>query len=110
MALVKNITLESGVNLPNAYIKVSEVIYYNYAYRTPYVDVIVSVFKDQAARESGKVEVFQFNHRTPSAVFTSYFTLDILSEEGINVISQAYTWMLTMDIYSGATTVDEEGE
>lgn len=110
MALEKNITLESGVNLPNAYIKVSEVIYFNYPFRPSYVEIIATIYKDQISRDSGFVEVTKFTHRCTSPNFDSYFSLDVLNEANKNIIGQAYEWMITMDIYSGATIILDEGE
>jgi hypothetical protein len=110
MALIKNLTLESGINLPTAYLKISEVNYKNYAYQASYVELIISVFKDQDARESGKVEVIKLVHRCSSTDFNVYFQLSVLSEEGKNVINQGYNWLLTLDTYSGATSVLDDKE
>lgn len=110
MALIKNITLESGINLPTAYIKISEVNYQNYAYQASYVELVISVFKDQAARSAGKVEVVKFVHRCTGTPFETYFQLSVLSEEGKNVINQGYNWLLTLNTYSGATSVLDDKE
>lgn len=103
MALIKNITLENGISLSTAYIKIAEVLYFNHAHEVSFAEVVVNIYKDQQAREDGRPEVIQFKHRCSNSEFNTYFQLSVLSEVGKNVINQGYTWLKTKTMYSGAT-------
>ena len=100
MALTKNITLDTGINLPEAYIKIISCNYIN-GY---HVSVNVAIFKDKNARINKKQEVVKFKHNcTKIEDFAQYFSLDVLNEENKNIIGQAYLWLKTIDFYNDST-------
>ena len=109
MALTKSVTLNTGVELTNAYMKVSEVHLYNHASDSSYVIINVNIFKDQTARESGKPEVLKAQYKV-YAEFQVYFGLNVLSQEGKNSISQGYEYLKTLAFYSDATDVIDSKE
>jgi len=110
MGLQKQIELENGVILSAAYIKVSTFYFYNKSGDSSYVTLEVNIFKDQQARIDGKPEVAKFIHKCSDPKFTEYFSLSVLNDENKNMISQAYEWMKTMSIYSGATNILDSKE
>jgi hypothetical protein len=110
MGLQKQIELESGVILPEAYAKVSTFYFYNTSSDNSYVNIEVNIFKDKAARDSGKPEVAKFIHKCNDPNFTEYFSLSVLNGIDVNMISQAYEWMKTMSIYSGSIDIVDSKE
>ena len=110
MGLQKQIELESGVILPSAYIKISTFYFYNKSGDSSYVNIEVNIFKDQQARLDGKPEVAKFIHKCSEPKFNEYFSLVVLNGENINMISQSYEWMKTMNIYSGSSDIQDSKE
>jgi len=102
MGLQKELTLSSGIYLPEAYIKI---ISCNYIcdYHT---SVKVNIYKDYNAYQDGKECITTLTH-TCSTEFNEFYNLTVLDEEGINVISQSYKWLKTLDFYKDATDVPE---
>lgn len=101
MALQKNLTLDNGINLPNGYIKVTLV---NMA-TNQYVDISVEIFKDRAASDDKRPSVVKFEHKCSSNVYHTYFSIDVMNQEGVNVIGQCYNYLKTLPFYSNATDV-----
>ncbi len=110
MALQKQIELDNGVILENAYIKIATFYFYNPSTDNSYVDLEVNIFKDQQARQDGKPEVSKFTHKCTDPNFTNYFSLPVLNGENKNMISQAYEWMKSMTLYSGAIDIQDGKE
>jgi hypothetical protein len=110
MGLQKQIELESGVVLPEAYAKVATFYFYNTAGDNSYVNIEVNIFKDKEARDAGKPEVAKFVHKCSNPKFTEYFSLSVLNDVDKNMISQSYEWLKTMSIYSGATDIEDSKE
>ncbi len=110
MALQKQITLDNGIILTNAYIKISSFYFFNKVGDNSYVNIEISIFKDQQARIDGKPEVIRFNHKCADPKFTEYFSLAVLNDQDKNMISQAYEYMKTMSIYSGASSIQDSKE
>jgi len=110
MALQKSLTLENGVILNEAYIKISTFLFYNKTNESSYVEVRANVFKDQQARIDGKPEVISFVHKCTNPNFNEYFSLTVLNDENKNMISQAYAWMKTMTAYSGSIDMIDSKE
>ena len=102
MGLQKDITLDSGINLPEAYIKISSIVYVN----NYHVTVKVSIFKDKNARETNKQEIVKFQHLCVDDFYT-YFSDDILKEDGKSLISNGYEWLKTLDFYKNAEDVTD---
>lgn len=105
MAITKDITLASGVELPNAYIKIQVL---NMTTDTS-VDVSVDIFKDQSAREDNKIPVVTLRHLC-SNTYDTYFAYDILNQLDINVISQGYEFLKSLPFYEGAVDTDGSKE
>jgi hypothetical protein len=110
MAFQKRIELDNGIVLENAYIKISSLCFYNKVNDDSYVTVDVNIFKDQQARLDGKPEVTKYTYKCSGTYFTQYFSLSVLNAENVNMISQAYAWMKTMTLYSGATDIQDGKE
>ena len=97
MGLKKDITLDSGINLPEAYIKiVSCVFVMGY-----HVNISVNIYKDYAARNDKKSPVASFRHVCTTDYY-KYFGIDVLNKENVNIIGQAYEWLKTQKFYDGA--------
>ena len=105
MALEKEILLDSGILLPNAYIKI-DVINMNH---TRWCDIKVNIYKDQASRDDELQPAVNLMHRCIDDYYT-YYNLDKLSEEGINTVSQSYEWLKTLDYYANAIDVNTAKE
>lgn len=88
MALVKNVTLNSGINLPNAYIRVKRVDLYN----GRQVEITVEIYKDKVARNGNKSAVAEFTHKCTDQYY-DYFSCDILRVEGISVLMKSYDFI-----------------
>lgn len=110
MALQKQINLNSGVSLTDAYIKISSFEFSNKANDVSYVRLEVNIFKDKSARDDGRPEVTKFVHKIDNPAFTEYFSLSILNQENVNMISQAYNYLKTMAVYSGALDIQDDKE
>lgn len=100
MALTKNLTLSSGINLPNGYIKIKSVTIINGVK----AEIKVDIYKDQPARNDNKTPVASFSHLCVNEYY-DYYHLDILNQVNINVISQSYEYLKTLPFYSDATNV-----
>jgi len=110
MALQKQISLDNGVVLSEAYIKISSFTFSNKSNDVSFARIEVSVFNNKNARDGGRPEVTKFVHKCGDPQFTEYFSLSILNGENINMISKAYNWLKTMGIYSGATDITDSKE
>lgn len=104
MGLQKNITLDNGINLPEAYMKISSCTYIN-GYHTV---INVNVYKDKTSRVNNKPEIIKFKHSCVEiSDFNQYFSLDVLNELDKNIISQSYLWLKTLSFYSDAIDVND---
>ena len=97
MGLQKDITLDSGVYLPEAYI---HIISCNYICNV-HVAVKVCIYKDYNAYKDNKNEVASFTHVCTDD-FNTFFSISILNTENINIIGQSYEWLKTLDFYKDA--------
>jgi len=97
MGLKKDMLLDSGIYLPEAYIKITSCVFV----MGYHVNINVSVYKDYAAREDKKSPVASFKHICTTD-YHEYFGIDVLNKEGNNIISQAYEWLKTQKFYEDA--------
>ena len=104
MALQKDIDLDNGINLPDAYIKIYSI---NFSYSSPdSVLVGVAIYKDEAAYNNKYSEVMSTEHYCRDGVeFNTYFSESVLNQLNYNPVSQAYKWLKTLEIYLGAIDV-----
>lgn len=105
MALINGITLDSGITLPNAYIKIEIINMMN----TRWCDISVNIYKDQAARDDELSPVASLVHRCIDDYY-EYFNLNKLNELDVNVVSQSYEWLKTLDYYVGSQDINPEKE
>ena len=110
MALIKQIELDNGIVLSDAYIKISNIEYNNKVNDSSYVKIYVNIFKDQQARLDGKPEVIKFIYNVGNPKFTNYFSLGILNEINKNIISQGYVYLTSLNTFSGATDIEDSKE
>lgn len=110
MALIKQIELDNGIILTDAYIKISSIDFYNKVNDNSYVKIYVNIFKDQQARIDGKPEVTKFTYKISDPKFTEYFSLSVLNELNKNIVSQSYTYLKTLNTFSGATDILDSKE
>lgn len=104
MGLQKNITLDTGINLPESYMKISSVNYIN-GYHTV---ISVNIYKDKTARLDGKPEIVKFKHSCVEIEeFNTYFSLDVLNQVDVNILSQSYIWLKTLPFYTDAIDVTD---
>lgn len=110
MALEKSITLECGIVLPNAYVKIQDITVYNKSGDPSYVLMTINIYKDADARHSGLPEVTQMKHKVSGGHYNQYFQLSILKQLDKTVFSQAYAWMKTRSLYSGGINIVDSKE
>jgi hypothetical protein len=105
MGLQKELTLDNGIYLPEAYIKI---ISCNYIcdYHT---SVKVNIYKDFNAYSDDKTSVTTLTHICTDD-FNTYFDLTVLNQENVNIISQSYEWLKTLEFYKDAIDVPEQKE
>lgn len=100
MAITKDLTLSSGVNLPNAYIRISMM--------TMKVgisaEIKAEIYKDQASRIDNKTPVATLSHLCIDN-FQTFFNFTVVNQEGVNGISQGYMFLKTLPFYQDATDV-----
>jgi hypothetical protein len=98
MPIEKAMILDTGVNLPAAYIKIIRI---NFSYQEPFsVEIIVSLHKDQASYSVSKLALEMRRHVCSGAGFDTYFLESVLNGLDKNHLSQAYAWLSTLDEYS----------
>ena len=105
MALTKQITLNSGITIENAYIKVFSITYFNNASYDSYVKFNVNIFFNQDARNQGKPEVIAFPYQVSGEDFDVYFDFNVLKQAEKNIVSQAYEYLKSLSFYSDATDI-----
>jgi hypothetical protein len=105
MALQKNLTLDNGINLPEAYIRITSIVYVN----NYHVTIKVSIYKDKIARNANKSEVVKFQHLCIDDFFT-YFSDDVLKENGNSLTNKGYEWIKTLDFYKDAIDITDTKE
>jgi len=105
MALQKSVVLNSGVGLLESYIKISKILYSNISSTQSYVDITINIFNDKASRDALKPEVISFNYRVTDEDFDTYFSLNVLSQDGINIISQGYEYLKSLDFFSDSVDI-----
>ena len=99
MALIKNLTLDSGIELTEAYIKIISVTYIS-GYHTV---IHLAIFKDKNARINNKAEIIKIKHNCTSIEeFNQFFSIEVLNETDKNILSQAYEWLKTLTPYQDA--------
>lgn len=102
MALQKAIDLFTGISLSAAYIIITDV---SIDYSNSTTTVIVNIYKDSTAYSSDLPEVITNTHLCSGTSFTTYFAESVLSLVGNTPLTKAYEWLLTLTLYSGATSV-----
>ena len=110
MALRKNIKLDNGIEIENAYLKICDVLYYNKVGETSYVSMTVSVHKDEESRLNRLPEVTQLKYKITDTSFNTFFSLSALSIHGNNIINQGYKYLKTLSMYNNAIDVVDEKE
>lgn len=104
MAIQKNLTLDSGVNLTASYIKIDRCVF-NLSDDEQIVSIIVCVYKDSAARTANKTCVAKYSHNCSGDDFDTYFSTTALNVENNNFMKSAYQWLMTLSNYSGGMEV-----
>lgn len=105
MALIKYILLDSGITLPEAYVKIVNVEYSNKVGEPPFAQIKLNIYKDQQARVDERPEVITMEFRCSGNDFDNYLSLSVLDEVDKNLISQCYSWLKTTKLFSGSTDV-----
>lgn len=102
MALQKQIDLQSAVSLTAGYVLISTV---SIDYLNSVAIITVNIYKDAAAYTAGKPEVLSNTHQCTGSSFTTYFAESVLATVNKTTLTQAYVYLLTLTLYSGATEV-----
>jgi len=110
MALVKHVYLDNGIELPEAYIKIVDVKFRNHPEESPYVEVVVNVYKDQESRNLLRKEVFSMVHICEGIFYDQFFDPSIMAEQGKNVFTQAYEFLKSLAYYVNSTDIIDEEE
>ena len=95
MALQTIMEFSNGIQLPEAYIKITNILI-NYL-DPKIVRVTVGVYKDLTSYNSGKQEVKSLDFKCNDY---SYFDSNTLT-----IAECGYAWLKTLDTFSGATDV-----
>ena len=104
MALQKNITLDNGINIPEAYIKISSCTYIN-GYHCV---ITINVYLNETARIDNKPEIVKFKHSCSNIEeFEQYFSFEVLNQLDVNIMSQSYLWLKTLNFYSDAIDITD---
>lgn len=103
MALQLNMTLDNGINLPEAYLKISKMTFGFSDVES--LELTLNVYKDQEAFSAGKSEVLQLMYRCSGSIYNIYFSESVLNVENRNIVSGAYEWLLTMEQFFDAEEV-----
>jgi len=117
MALQKSIVLDSGVTLPNGYIKISGI---NLTYNDSVV-ILIETYMDQQSFLDGKKPVSNsyktcVDHKEGVVQngkmtfvwkndYTDYFDLSLLNQIDNNVIKQGYIYLKTLSDYADAIDI-----
>ena len=107
MALQKTITLDSGVTIEDAYIKLCEVNYFNKVGEPNIVRLHVTIFKDRAYREANKPEVTKMYYTITGDDYINFFSLSILSQESKNIINQGYEFLKSLVFFADAIDIED---
>ena len=110
MALTNSVSLTNGIVLENAYIKISEIEYSNHSAIDSFAIISVNIYKDKDARDANLPEVIKGEYKVTGDAFTTYLGLNVLNQEGKNLISQGYEYLKTLAYYQGATDVIDAKE
>ncbi|WP_332238870.1 hypothetical protein [Sporolactobacillus sp. KGMB 08714] len=97
MAFQMTITLPSGIQIENAYVKITD---YRGTGNNAFIDI--SAFKDQASMNNGYPQIEGYHK-----LYT--FTMNIGSTAG-DLLTQAYAYLKTLSDFKGATDVLETGQ
>ena len=110
MALTKPITMDTGVVLSNAYIKIVNICFKMNTNLQNIVEIVVNIYESKTSRDNFLPEIFQSTHKITGSMETQYFNTNVLSQDGINPIDQAYAFLKTLPFYSDATDVIDQKE
>lgn len=103
MGLQKDITLDNGINIPEAYMKISSM---NIIYKST-ITISVNIYKDFAARQADKPCVVVFQHTCRDADYYTYFAENVLLAANVSDLSQAYLWLKTLPFYNSAIDINQ---
>ena len=103
MALSMSLKLDNGVELSQAYAKISQLVF-NYKDSSSLV-LELCVFKDSTAYSDGLPEVIKFLYKCTGTTFDMYFSEPALSPDMATNLSNAYTWLKSMPQYTSAEDV-----
>ena len=111
MALQKSYDHESGINLPNAYHKVSNVSYDNAD--SGLINFSVSIYADSSARLNGNPSVTRFSYgsntitgNVDSSSFEQYFSISAMDATNANIVKNVYEYMKTQSDINGVDYTD----
>jgi len=103
MALQKSMTLDNGVVMNSAFMKISKIIFSLSDINR--VDITLDIYYDSTSYSNGKPEVTSIIHSCSGEDFDTYFGTTVLNQVNKNYLDQGYLWLLTLDLYSDAIQV-----
>jgi hypothetical protein len=101
MALMTAYSLDNGVDLPAAYIRVVGV---RMELREKIALIQVDVYKDAEFRQAGKPIVARLQYEATGEDYAAYFGYNVLDMQGVNCVSQSYQF-INDRYFPNATTV-----
>lgn len=102
MPLQKSLTLENGIILSEAYIKILSL---KLDFINSSCQIEVGIYKDSTAYSGSKPEVVRISHFCNGNDFDTYFSISVLNGEDINPLEQGYDWLANISPYLGANSV-----
>jgi hypothetical protein len=105
MALQKTITLENGVELAEAYIRINSVLMSNGTDISVLPFINLSIYKDATARQDGVDPVVTKTIPVEMAVYMEYFGSDVLDQSGVNPIVKGYEFLKVTTDFSDSLNV-----
>lgn len=103
MAILKTITINGGIPVDDAFIKVIEV-----RKRIDQVRIDLVAFKDAQSSQTDN-DIRDFSNREivnhTEKAFVKYFSEEALKKQGASLFKNAYNYIKTLSKYSGAVDV-----
>lgn len=95
MAIQKSISLPNGIELTNAYHKVTTLIFWLREKRAGFE---LSIYKDTDARKNNKPAVMTFQCDIKDEAFDTFLSTAVLDNANMNPIKQVYAFIKTQHI------------
>jgi hypothetical protein len=101
MALQKEIMFDNGVEIPNAYIKVTRIVFEYFIPNTAIIEA--SIWRNLSTYTEGRPEIEKMEYVCTGTDYETYFDNDKFVDKDPRQL--AYEYLLTMEFYSEALSI-----